>query len=71
MLGIVKTPPTTAPLVISGDKCWSGGVPVILSAVPMEGCPLVFSVYFDEFYCTVFVVWPVKVVSGACIEWFT
>ena len=54
VLGIVKTPPTKAPLVVSGDKCWSGCIPVIFGAAPMEGCPEIFSVYCDEFYCTVF-----------------
>ena len=67
MLGIVKTPPTKE-WVFSGDECWSGYVPIIFSAAPIEGCPIVFSFYFDEFYYIVFLVWFVNILSSTEIE---
>jgi len=68
MLGIIKTPPTKVPLIVSGNKCWFGCVPVIFSAAPIESCPMVFSVYFDEFYCAMLLVGFVDVVPSALVE---
>jgi len=68
MLGIIKTPPTKAPLVISVDKCWSGCIPVIFGAAPMEGCPVVFSVYLDKFYCAMLLVGSVDVVPSTLVR---
>jgi len=68
MLGIIKTPPTKAQCVVSGDKCWSGCVPELFNVVPMESCPIVFSVDFDKFDCTVFLIGSVNVVSCTLVE---
>jgi len=68
MLGIIKTLPTKVPLIVSVDKCWSGCIPVIFGAAPVEGCPMVLSVYFDEFYCAMLLVGFVDVVPSALVE---
>ena len=68
VLGIVKTPPTEAPLVVSGDKCWFGCVPELFNVVPMESCPIVFSIDFDKFNCAVLLVGSIDVVSCTLVE---